>query len=283
MNYHLADNGWTVIIDNFDFKTATQDNVNEIARLIASNCVVVVKNCFLTIEEEVRAIKLFKNPKPIYAVDSEESLHCAVPNSERLVYRVTGELNEHGHTGLSAHPEEAIWHCDWIMFPQNCPIIWMRSLRGTSGSETWWSNGILAYNDLDQETKDMLEPLEIYIMRGRAHTFAELDCGTLLEDYTFKAIHKSISGQNSLFFPFYQISHFKGMSKEESKIIVDKLSDYVVQDKYCYKHHWEDGDLVLCNSWTTLHKRNEFHNMQARLLHRSVFDFPDQEYTKGTI
>ena len=280
MNYYLDKNGWTIIIDDFDFKTATQEDINYIAQLIASNCVVVVKNCFLTVEEELRAIKLFKNPKPIWALDSDEVAHCTIPNSENLIFRVTGELNEHGRTGLSAHPEEAIWHCDWMMFPQECPIIWMRGIRGTAGSETWWNNGIIAYNDLDQKNKDLLETLTIFIMVDRAHTMEELDTGVLLETYTFKAIHKNIDGRNSLFFPFYQISHFEGMSKEDSKVIVDSLADYVVQDKYCYKHKWEDGDLVLCNSWTTLHKRNEFHNMQSRLLHRAVFDFPDQKYTK---
>ena len=280
MKYHLDKNNWTVILDDFDLKTATQADINYIAKLIADNCVVVVKDCFLTVEEELRIIKMFRDPKPVWALDSEEVIHCTISNSEQLIFRVTGELNEHGHAGLSAHPEEAIWHCDWMMFPQECPIIWMRGIRGTAGSETWWSNGILAYNDLDQQTKDLLEPLEIYVMNKRAHTYEDLTAGVVLEDYTFPAIHKSINGQKSLFFPFYQISHFKGMTVKESKPIVDRLADYVVQEKYCYKHKWEDGDLVLCNSWTTLHKRNEFHNMQSRLLHRAVFNFPEQDYTQ---
>ena len=59
MKYHLHENGWTVLVDDFDFNCATQRDINEIAKLIASNTCVVFKNQFLFnkkyIEQELGA------------------------------------------------------------------------------------------------------------------------------------------------------------------------------------------------------------------------------------
>ncbi len=32
VNYELHENGWTVILKDFDFKTATQEDINQIAK-----------------------------------------------------------------------------------------------------------------------------------------------------------------------------------------------------------------------------------------------------------
>ena len=62
MNYSIHENGWTVLAD-VDLKTITQDEVNQLARLIASNTCVVIRNQFLTVEEEMHVINMFKNPE----------------------------------------------------------------------------------------------------------------------------------------------------------------------------------------------------------------------------
>jgi alpha-ketoglutarate-dependent taurine dioxygenase len=68
------------------------------------------------------------------------------------------------------------------------------------------------------------------------------------------------------------------MTKEESKNLIDELADYTVQEKYCYHHDWQDGDLVISEQWLGIHKRWRFEKIATRLLHRAVFDFPDQDY-----
>ena len=36
------------------------------------------------------------------------------------------------------------------------------------------------------------------------------------------------------------------------------LKKHILQDKYRYDHHWEDGDLVVSEQWLTIHKRHAF-------------------------
>jgi len=52
------------------------------------------------------------------------------------------------------------------------------------------------------------------------------------------------------------------------KTLFDYLKNHILQDKYRYDHHWEDGDLVVSEQWLTLHKRHAFDKMDERLMYR---------------
>ena len=56
MDYHIHENGWTVILDNIDFNNANQDDINQIARLLATNTCVVVKNQNLSLQKMRKSI-----------------------------------------------------------------------------------------------------------------------------------------------------------------------------------------------------------------------------------
>ena len=71
------------------------------------------------------------------------------------------------------------------------------------------------------------------------------------------------------------------MTKEESQEIIDLIAPHTIQEKYCYHHDWRDGDIVISEQNLGIHKRWPFKHMKSRLLHRAVFDFPDQDYTLG--
>ena len=75
------------------------------------------------------------------------------------------------------------------------------------------------------------------------------------------------------FFPFLQIHTFKGMTREESKIILKMLKKHVTKEKYCYNHHWQDGDMVISDQWHSLHKRQYCETISTRLLHRAMYYF----------
>jgi hypothetical protein len=59
---------------------------------------------------------------------------------------------------------------------------------------------------------------------------------------------------------------------------MDPLVEYTIQEKFCYHHDWDDGDITIGEQWLGVHKRWLFKGMSTRLLHRAVFDFPDQDY-----
>ena len=51
LKYKLHDNGWTILIEDFNINTATQDDINDIAKLLASNTLIVLRNQSLTVQD----------------------------------------------------------------------------------------------------------------------------------------------------------------------------------------------------------------------------------------
>jgi alpha-ketoglutarate-dependent taurine dioxygenase len=281
MQYRTHENGWTIIAEG-DLRTATQDDVNQIARYVATNTLVVFKKQNLNLEDELRIIKMFKNPEEYYEATDNNYKHYHIKGTNGLITRVTGEKDEDGVEGIAGFAEEMAWHCNHPYRADRRPIVWLYGVKGTSGSRTSWNNNIMSYNDLDQHIKDRLAPLEMY-MKGGLNNNADLDdenTGYVKTDYTPKLVHTNNAGKTGLFFPFLQIDSFKGMTKQETQQLINEFRDYTIQEKYCYHHDWDDGDLLISEQWLGIHKRWYFDKIENRLLHRAVFDFPDQDYTK---
>ena len=59
MEYNLAENGWTVLIDDFDMEHATQTDINFICKLVSRHTLVVLKNQkALSVEKQLEIIML---------------------------------------------------------------------------------------------------------------------------------------------------------------------------------------------------------------------------------
>lgn len=281
INYHLHENGWTVILDDIDFKTVTQDDVNEIAKLIAQNTCVVAHNQKLTVEDEMRVISMFKDPEPYVEPTDEDYKQCWVDGTDGIIQRVTGALNDHGYEGLAGFVDEMVWHCNQPYKRDRRPIVWLYGVSGTAGSRTSWNNNILTYNDLDEDTRRQLLELKFVPVTGLELDVSTIETtGVIVEEFTPSVVHTNNAGKTGLFFPFFQIHKFVGKTKDETQKIIEPIKEFTTQDKYCYHHDWKDGDLVLSEQWLGIHKRWPFEHIKTRLLHRAVFDFPEQDYSK---
>lgn len=278
MNYYLHENDWTVILDDVDFKTITQDEVNQIAKLIATNTLVIAKKQFLTIEDEIRVTKMFKDPFKFDPNDPERKGYkdAIVSGSEGFLIRVTGAKDDKGNPGFAGDNDELKWHCNDSNRSQRRSIVWLSGEKGTIGSRTTWNNNILSYKDLSQDWKDRVAPIKARMKHWRNN-----DANIPGEEYwTPNIVHTNIAGITGLFFPFLQIHDLIGVAKYQEVEIMEYLTEHTTQEKYLYHHDWEDGDITLSEQWLGIHKRWAFPRMDDRLLHRIVFNFPDQNYTK---
>jgi alpha-ketoglutarate-dependent taurine dioxygenase len=282
MNYYIHDNNWTVILDDFDIAKASQDDINQIGCLLATNTLVVIKNqSHLTVKDQVRIAQMFGNVEDLkHHGDIPPFKNFILPESDGKIARVTGELDEHGEPGLFGHVSDLDWHCNQPGMPTRMPLVWLFGVKGTAGSRTSWTNNILAYQDLDQAWKEKINDLKM-ICGWKKDTYSEYDFGKakndITEDFNFhynpSLVHTNVGGQTGLFFPFLQFRNFVGLSEEESLEIVKPLSNHVLQEKYIYHHDWQDGDIVISEQWLGIHKRWKFDGMPNRLLHRICFDF----------
>lgn len=283
LKWNLDKNGWTVIFDEFDLTTATQNDINTIGKLIANNTCVVAKNQKLTIADELKISKMFGNVESGVPAGYEHLppyCHVLIPNSENAITRVTGALDEHGEIGLFGHVSDLDWHCNQPALIDRKPIVFLYGVEGTKGSRTSWTNNILAYNDLSNDLKNQIKDLKM-VCGWKKDAYSEYDFGRakngIVEDYNEyynpNILHTNIAGQTGLFFPFLQFRNFIGMTVEESQALASQLRNHILQEKYIYHHDWQDGDVVLSEQWLGLHKRWAFDNIASRLLHRITVDF----------
>ena len=276
MKYHLHENGWTVILDDFNMAECTQEDANLIGNLVNEYTLVVAKKQFVTTEQELRFIKMFHNPIPMMR-PGDNGFDLIAADAEGIILRVSGIKDEHGNvTGMAGHEDEMAWHSNPPEDPNRNSIIYLRGVQGTEGSQTEWNNTTLVWNDLSQEMKDKLLPLKTVPKVGYTLTgYIEGENGREVENQPrFNLVHTNVAGKVGLHFPFIQIARFDGMTVEESKKIIDPLSVMVTDPNYCYRHSWEDGDIVLAEQWLGIHRRLPFKQIGRRLLHRAGFDAP---------
>jgi alpha-ketoglutarate-dependent taurine dioxygenase len=274
VNYHFHENGWTVILDDVDFKTVTQEDINHIAKLLSVHTCVVIRGQDLTLEEEVRVLKMWKDPYDFHPdIKKEEAGYkdTIVPGSEDYIIRVTAALDENGNPGFAGMTEELQWHCNDATRAERRSITWLYGVHGTAGSRTSWNNNVASYRDLTQEQKDKLADIKLNMCH-----WTDRDPGR--DAFTPNLVHTNIAGVTGLFFPFLQILNIVGMTEKESAEWMKPLVEHTTQEKYMYHHDWVDGDIVISEQWLGIHRRWPFPDMANRLLHRAVFDFPDQDY-----
>lgn len=282
MKYHIHENGWTVIVDEIDLINPTQEDANEICRLLDSNTLVVIPRTNITMKDELKFINLFYEIESYDKPPESETIgKCVITDSECKLIPVTGRVIKDGKTGIFGHPAELKWHCNGPASPASKLIVYLRGIEGTKGSVTQWTNNLLAYDDLPPAFLEEIKDLKGVFGHDadRLSPALEYMPGKFInEDYTPSIIRENRQGRKGIFFPYLQMFYFKGMTEEQSRPIIDKLAKYITQEKYIYSHDWEDGDIVLADMVFGIHRRLEFQRIDNRLLHRSSFNYIPQDY-----
>lgn len=299
MNYKLHDNGWTVLINDFDVKSASQADADQIAKLVSSNIAVVLQgDCVedLTPEDQVRFCSMIGHLEE-YESDTAwgRAISLGPDTVGKKVQRVTGAKNTEGHPGLFGHDEELDWHNNTPWDPKRKPAVWLKSISGAEGSRTSWTNTKLAFEDLQKEDPAFIEYLEEQKFRvvcgWRAeggHTtmynywanFGEMANEIRNDESAMPLIFVNESGNKGFFLPYLQSFAFHGLSREESLPIMERIWNYTHQDKYVYHHDWKPGgkEVVIAEQWLSVHKRNAFDKMETRFMQRIALDYTNTSW-----
>lgn len=272
----MHENNWTPIVEDVNWLEITQDQINELARLLLTHTVVISKKTNLTPEAEVRVGSMLGKPE-CYNDPTAINPHFVHKEGNQHILRVTGEKDEHGEPGMFGHVTELDWHCNRVTQPDRKPIIWLYGERGTVGSRTSYINFQLAYNDLSDSQKKTFDELELDVGHNAFSNYYQqtADFGV----HYPKLIQTNKLGIKSLFMPFNQVHFIKGWEKPESRKLIEQLRDMLLDNpKYIYHHDWDDGDVVIADQWSGIHKRWEFEHMDQRVLHRIATDYSNTPY-----
>jgi len=268
-------NDWTPVVE-VDIKTATDDDIQEMGKLIATNCMILIRGQTLSPQDQVDFGSRIGELENKAIVNARNRKAICLPGMNGLISRVTGQLNEDGMPGIHGGRSALEWHCNRAWDPNRDPIVYLYSVEGSKGSRTSWGNYVKAYTDLPQEWKDRLSTLKV----KAAQTYSKYSemgkyFGAPDKPSTWQVpiISKNPAGNTAIFFPWNQMEGIADVSPEEDQEITEWLKAYLLQDKFTYHHDWEDGDIILADQWSGMHKRWEFDHMEDRLLHRMALDY----------
>jgi alpha-ketoglutarate-dependent taurine dioxygenase len=171
------------------------------------------------------------------------------------------------------------WHLDGTMSdkPILASIMSARALAPTGG-ETDFCNTYAAFDDLPEEEKRAIEPLQVVHAMWRSQlywkpepSFAELNAWIGRGTNTLPLVWKHRSGRKSLVLGATALQ-VEGMGIAESERLLVKLRDWATQPQFSYRHTWKIGDMVLWDNTGTMHRALPYDHRSGRLMHRTKLE-----------
>jgi alpha-ketoglutarate-dependent 2,4-dichlorophenoxyacetate dioxygenase len=79
-----------------------------------------------------------------------------------------------------------------------------------------------------------------------------------------------VNGREALFLGAHA-SHIVGRSVEDGRALLKELLEHVTQPQFCYRHEWQEGDLIIWDNRCVLHRATPFDTTRhKRLMQRTT-------------
>ncbi len=277
----LQNYGSSVGLEVYDIDWNCQEEVVELGRLCASQCIVFL-------DEKIPLETLYKTMME-WGESSRSIIHDAVISKKlqgrhwREILLHLGYVNEDTDDkmkdavtmvsykkGEKNRPKglfqngELHWHSDQCAFDDGQRIIGLQSVSDTENSQTQFLCTHDAYESLSSDMQSMVKEL---VMRHKWTDYLLApglnESQTLMIHYNAvpidgmetKLYRETCTGLPGLKIQDHSFDGFVGLSKEESDRIMDELKKAIYQEKYIYTQNWRDGQVVFMDQEITLHKR----------------------------
>ena len=140
------------------------------------------------------------------------------------------------------------------------------------GGDTLFANLAMAYDALDDDTKNRIDELQVRNLYGYDDTFRE-ETTEETEPNTSAATHNlvkthPVTGRKSLYLSRLMTRHVVGMDRGESDDLLNMLFDHAERTEFVYAHKWLMNDLLIWDNRCLNHARTDFPGSEERLLRR---------------
>src|SRR5262247_1593364 len=169
-----------------------------------------------------------------------------------------------------------LWHSDssFKAVPAKYSLLHARSIT-SKGGNTEFADMRAAYDALDQDTKDLIEPL--ICEHSQMYSRAKLGFGdfTPEERERFKPVRQRLvrvhpsTGRKSLYLSSHAGSII-GWPEPEAKALLMDLTEAATQREFVYSHKWRVGDLVMWDNRATMHRARPFPHDEPRDVRRTT-------------
>jgi taurine dioxygenase len=184
---------------------------------------------------------------PFYRLDSIPEL-MQITNRE-----IGGKPSETRNTGRN-------WHSDYSYtdHPAAASMLYCGE-RPSVGGDTMFANMVRAYDTLSPALREKLDTLDAVYDIGLTAGLGERDPQQTAEVRRLNPpiAHPAVrthpeSGKRALYVS-ERVSHFHGMTPDESRPLIDQLCAHATKPENVYRHQWQVGDLICWDNRTTMH------------------------------
>lgn len=172
------------------------------------------------------------------------------------------------------------WHTDLTYYPKPCDMTMLYALQvPPEGGNTLFSSLVAAYEALPEERRRQLDAMTAvhsytYMRSLKYPNAAPLSPEQLTRvrdvEHPLVRTHP-VTGRRALYVSEYIISHFAGMSIEESQRMLAELVRHATEERFVYEHVWRPGDLVFWDNRATMHKATPYDDVaHTRRMQRSM-------------
>jgi alpha-ketoglutarate-dependent 2,4-dichlorophenoxyacetate dioxygenase len=175
---------------------------------------------------------------------------------------VEGEITQ-DPAAIQNRKGDRLWHTDSAFLEKRTSYsILLAHEVPPEGGETWFADTRSAYEDLPQETKDLLDGKiginSLWWSRKKAG--ADISDEEIydrpLARHPLVHVHKG-SGRKALFIAAHTMD-VEGMGKAEGRQLIADLIVHCTQPQYVFSVKWNAGDMVIWDNLCSMHKGGEY-------------------------
>ena len=146
------------------------------------------------------------------------------------------------------------------------------------GGDTMFASNYAAYDDLPEDEKDFLDTLRVVHTMPAALFPAKRNCTpeefAVWHSYPERShplVWRHKSGRKSLVLSTSG-AWVEGMHFAESHDLLQRLMVHATQEKYTYRHKWQEGDLAIWDNTGCMHRAMPFEEGSKREFHRCTLN-----------
>jgi alpha-ketoglutarate-dependent 2,4-dichlorophenoxyacetate dioxygenase len=170
-----------------------------------------------------------------------------------------------------------LWHTDssFKAVPSLCSLLSARVVPPVGGN-TEFATMTAAYDALPDDIKDKLEGLvaEHSLVYSRETVSTEsltAEMKAELPGAWQTVLRENPVNYRKAIYAGAHASHIIGWPREEGRAFLTWLTEFATQPQFCYSHAWRDGDLVIWDNRSVLHRATAYDTQgHKRLMQRTT-------------
>ena len=190
---------------------------------------------------------------------------------------VSNLLDESGQPLGNLGDGELVWHADMTYqeIPPRAAILFAVEVPQDQG-DTYFGNMVAALTALPEELRRAIDG------KRCVHDAAHNSAGMLRKGYSeiedvaqtpgpqHPLAHvDSATGRQGLFLGRRPGAYISGLAVDESERLLDAIWEHATQPQFTWRHHWQQGDVLMWQNLWVLHRRDAFDPTSRRLLLRA--------------